>query len=95
MIHTVFQTAKKEVRKFSKEYEKSLAYFIIMLTPMTPHFAATLWQGFTSASGRLLADCDEIQWNENVIKQKWPKLDKDFILPFMITVSRIVPNCNM
>lgn len=58
-----------------------------MLTPMAPHFAATLWHGFTSAPGRLLIDSDEINWNENVIKQKWPKLDKNQSLPFIVRVN--------
>ncbi|XP_065209388.1 probable leucine--tRNA ligase, mitochondrial [Planococcus citri] len=86
-LTNTLRNSKREVRKYSKEYEKCLAYFIIMLAPMTPHFAATLWHGFTSAPGHLLTDCDEINWNENVMKQKWPKLDKDYILPFKITIN--------
>lgn len=61
----------------SEEYEKSLSVLIIMLAPIMPNFAATLWTAFCSAEGRLTTNDEEIAWNKNVMLQKWPKMDDD------------------
>ena len=75
------------MRKYSKEYELTLGQFIIMLAPIMPHFAATLWFGFTSASGRLITECKEIDWNANVLKQKWPVVADDTSVEIAYRVS--------
>ncbi|XP_065209389.1 leucine--tRNA ligase, mitochondrial-like [Planococcus citri] len=76
----ILRKPAREVRKYSKEYEKSLATFLITLAPLAPHFASTLWQGFVSAPDRICG-VDEINWDENMLKQKWPKVDPDYMLP--------------
>lgn len=94
VLFIYLQRPKREVRKYSKEYEKVLAATIIMLAPVTPHFAATLWFGFTSAPGRLNTDCHEINWNENVLKQKWPTIDGEYEVPLYCKV-KLFNNFNM
>lgn len=65
--------------KYSAEYEKLLAVQIVMLAPMAPHFASTLWSGFVSAPGRINLNWDQISWDDNVMNQKWPQVDNDFV----------------
>lgn len=57
-----------------------------MLAPIMPHFAATLWMAFCSAEGRLTTNDGEIEWNENVMLQKWPKMDDDYDIPVTLRV---------
>ncbi len=57
-----------------------------MLTPITPHFAAALWQGFTEATGRVNTECDEINWDLDVLHQKWPSIDANFEVPIYLKV---------
>lgn len=40
----------------SEEFERTLAAQIIMLSPVTPHFASELWAGFSS-----MAACPSIK----------------------------------
>lgn len=61
-----------------------------MLTPIAPHFAATLWYGFTAAPHRINIDSDEINWKANVFQQKWPKMDEDFKVPLRVKVKFVV-----
>lgn len=71
----------------SAEYEKLLAVQIIMLAPMAPHFASALWSGFVSAPGRINTNWEQINWENDVISQKWPQVDSDYILNFYCVVS--------
>jgi len=73
--------------KFSAEYEKLLAVQIIMLTPMAPHYASALWSGFVSAPGRINHKWEQINWENDVIDQKWPQVDDDCILNLYCVVS--------
>jgi len=66
--------------KYSAEYERLLATQIIMLAPMAPHFASTLWSGFVSAPGRINQNWEQICWENDVIDQKWPQVDSDYVL---------------
>lgn len=34
----------------SEEFERTLAAQIIMISPLTPHYASELWAGFSSAA---------------------------------------------
>ncbi|VVC31618.1 Hypothetical protein CINCED_3A018979 [Cinara cedri] len=77
----------KEVVKYSAEYEKLLAVQIIMLAPIAPHFASALWSGFVSATGRLNQDYENISWEDDVINQKWPEVDIDYIFSLYCLVG--------
>lgn len=57
-----------------------------MLAPMAPHFASTLWMGFVSAPGRINQNWEQINWENDVISQKWPQVDSDYILSFYCVV---------
>lgn len=57
-----------------------LAVQIVMLAPMAPHFASTLWAGFVSAPGRINVNWDQISWDNNVMNQKWPQVDNNYVL---------------
>jgi len=52
-----------------------------MLAPMAPHFASALWNGFISAPGHINQN-----WENDVINQKWPKVDNDYILSLYCVV---------
>lgn len=51
-----------------------------MLAPMAPHFASALWSGFVSAPGRINKNWEQINWEDDVINQKWPQVDNDYTL---------------
>lgn len=76
----------REVRKYSVEYERALAAFIIMLAPIIPHMAASMWCGFSAAPGRLTPESKEINRNADVLQQTWPKIDDDYKLPLSFLV---------
>ena len=58
-----------------------------MLAPIMPHFAATLWYGFTSAPGRLIEESMELDYEANILKQKWPTVAKDTNVDLIYRVS--------
>lgn len=58
-----------------------------MLTPMAPHFSSALWSGFVSAPGRINHKWEQINWENDVINQKWPEVDSDYILNLYCVVS--------
>lgn len=57
-----------------------------MLAPMAPHFASALWSGFVSAPGRLNQNWDQISWEGDVMSQKWPQVDNDYVLNLFCVV---------
>ncbi|XP_032528867.2 probable leucine--tRNA ligase, mitochondrial [Danaus plexippus] len=71
----------------SKEFELALANLIVMLSPITPHFCSELWAGFLSAPHRLSNNIDAIDWNKEVLQQKWPKVDSKYPLSFLCKVD--------
>lgn len=82
------------IRKASKpcvargpEYERVLAAQIIMLAPLAPHFASELWAGFCSAPHRLAPADGELQWERDVLGQRWPKVDLDYCMKVNVKVS--------
>jgi len=86
-ILILLQKTPKELIKYSAEYERLLAVQIIMLTPMAPHFTSALWSGFVSAPGRINHKWEQINWENDVIHQKWPQVDSDYILNLYCVVS--------
>lgn len=76
-----------EVIAKSKEFEKALAVLIIMLSPVTPHFCSELWAGFLSAPCRTNDLSNLINWQENVLNQRWPIVDESYQLSFLCKVD--------
>ncbi|XP_060853600.1 leucine--tRNA ligase, mitochondrial [Rhopalosiphum padi] len=89
-LTNILRKSPKELIKYSAEYERLLAVQIIMLTPMAPHFASALWSGFVSAPGRINHKWDQINWENDVINQKWPQVDSDYILNLYCVVNNAV-----
>ncbi|XP_025411846.1 probable leucine--tRNA ligase, mitochondrial isoform X2 [Sipha flava] len=89
-LTNVLRKSSKELVKYSTEYEKLLAVQIIMIAPMAPHFASALWSGFVSAPGRINENWDQINWNDDVINQKWPQVDCDYTLKLYCLVNNAV-----
>lgn len=73
--------------RYSKQYERALASQIIMLAPMAPHFASELWSKFASASNRINSSSTELQWDKDVLSQKWPEIDQHYQLDLAIKVN--------
>ncbi|XP_039757439.1 probable leucine--tRNA ligase, mitochondrial isoform X2 [Pararge aegeria] len=71
----------------SKEYEKSLASLIIMLSIITPHFGCELWAGMRSAPNRICDNADGIDWNQEVVQQRWPIVDESYPLSLQCKVD--------
>lgn len=86
MIFT-FQRAPKHIIRYGKQYERALAAQLIMLAPMAPHFASELWSKFASTSNRINSSSAELQWNEDVLAQKWPEIDQHYQLDLAIKVN--------
>ncbi|XP_014217387.1 probable leucine--tRNA ligase, mitochondrial [Copidosoma floridanum] len=87
------QSLTNKIRKSSKlcvarsrEYERALAVQIIMLAPIAPHFASELWAGFCSAPNRIVED-GEIDWDKDVLEQRWPEVDMEYELKVDVTVN--------
>jgi len=70
----------------SREYERTLAVQIIMLTPFAPHFAFELWATFCFVKHHLI-DNNEVSLDKDVLEQKWPEIDMDYKLVLNVYVS--------
>ncbi|XP_073839424.1 leucyl-tRNA synthetase, mitochondrial isoform X2 [Musca autumnalis] len=79
--------APKHVMRYSKQFERALASQIIMLAPMAPHFASELWSKFASASNRINSSSNELQWDKDVLSQKWPEIDQHYQLDLAVKVN--------
>lgn len=73
--------------RYGKQYERALASQLIMLAPMAPHFASELWLKFATAPHRLNATSAELQWEEDVLSQKWPEIDQNYQLDLAIRIN--------
>lgn len=71
-----------------REFERALAAQIIMLAPIAPHFASELWAGFCSAPHRISND-GEIQWDKDVLDQRWPDIDMEYEIKLKVKVTII------
>ncbi|XP_075972098.1 leucyl-tRNA synthetase, mitochondrial [Anticarsia gemmatalis] len=76
-----------EVVARSEEFEKALAALIIMLAPVTPHFCSELWAGFLSAPNRISSESNLINWQQDVLHQKWPTVDDHYKLSLLCKVD--------
>lgn len=57
-----------------------------MLAPIAPHFASELWSGFVAAPNRLNTT-EEIDWDKDVLEQKWPKIDRNYNMDIVCQVQ--------
>ncbi|XP_050728136.1 probable leucine--tRNA ligase, mitochondrial isoform X2 [Eriocheir sinensis] len=69
------------ITMLSEEFERTLAAQIIMLSPLTPHFASELWAGFSS-----VAACPSIKKELPLTEQPWPEVDQDYPLPLRYSI---------
>lgn len=76
-----------EVVAKSKEFEKTLAALIIMVSPIMPHFSSELWAGFLSAPYRACETSSLINWQEGLLDQRWPTVDEDYKLSLLCKVD--------
>ncbi|XP_055913917.1 leucine--tRNA ligase, mitochondrial [Eupeodes corollae] len=79
--------ASKDVIKYGKHFERALATQIIMLAPMAPHFASELWSKLISTPNRLNEKLEDIQWDKDVLEQRWPDVDSEYQLDLTIKVN--------
>lgn len=73
-----------DVSQSSKAYERALADLIIMISPMAPHFASELWSGLKSH-----ALYESHDWAANVLDQRWPTPDRDFLMPLTYRINNV------
>lgn len=81
------QRAPKAVVRGGKEFEAALATQLILLAPLAPHFASECWYRLSSCPNRPDDQRLLIDWNEDVLQQKWPEVDGDYNLDFTIYVN--------
>ncbi|XP_067646344.1 leucine--tRNA ligase, mitochondrial [Eurosta solidaginis] len=79
--------APKHIIHYGPQYERALASQIIMLAPMAPHFASELWSKFVATPNRLNIESTELQWDRDVLEQRWPDTDLDYKLDLTIKVN--------
>lgn len=73
--------------KFNPQYERSLGNLFIMFSPIAPLFASECWSKFLSVPNRVDTSETNLKWNEDVLEQNWPTVDKNFADIFVIRVS--------
>ncbi|XP_077285543.1 leucyl-tRNA synthetase, mitochondrial [Arctopsyche grandis] len=88
------QTLTKYIKKvkndfigLSSEYELALAAQFLMLAPIAPHFACELWAGLISAEKRINKTSHLIDWEKNILNQKWPVVDPNYSLDVLIMIG--------
>lgn len=70
-----------------RQFEATLAAQLIMLAPLAPHFASECWYRLASAPKKVDPCPFGIDWNKDVLDQKWPEVDMDYNLDFTIYVN--------
>lgn len=73
--------------KSGREFEATLAAQLIMLAPLAPHFASECWYRLASAQNKVDETSETIDWNKDVLEQKWPEVHEDYNLDFTIYVN--------
>ncbi|CAG0894173.1 unnamed protein product [Cyprideis torosa] len=68
----------------SKNYEKALADLLITASPIIPHLASELWERMSSVGSK---DIPGINWSAPVLRQSWPEVDMDYVLPLLICLN--------
>eukprot|EP00094_Tigriopus_californicus_P004433 TCALIF_04272-PA protein Name:"Similar to SPAC4G8.09 Putative leucine--tRNA ligase, mitochondrial (Schizosaccharomyces pombe (strain 972 / ATCC 24843))" AED:0.13 eAED:0.13 QI:25/0.87/0.88/1/0.5/0.33/9/42/765 len=65
------------VKRDCVEFQRGLATAIILMTPMSPHFCAELWEGLRQVK---VKQCPNYRWDKTVFHQDWPQMDRDWKL---------------
>lgn len=82
-----FQRAPKDVIKYGAQFELSLAAQIIMIAPLAPHFASECWFRLANAPNKINTDNSIINWDLDVMSQRWPEVNQDYGLEFTIYIN--------
>ncbi|XP_055373598.1 leucine--tRNA ligase, mitochondrial [Condylostylus longicornis] len=86
-LTNALRRAPKNVIKFGSHYETALAAQLIMLAPIAPHFASELWSRFCSTPNRINTNLVDIEWDRDVLRQKWPDIDMEYNLDFTVKIN--------
>lgn len=54
---------------------------------MAPHFASEMWSRFLLAPNRKNQSPQEINWDEDILKQQWPEVDAEFPLTISVRIN--------
>lgn len=73
--------------KYNPLYERTLGNLFIMFSPIAPLFASECWSKLLSVPNRIDTNTTSLKWNEDVLEQNWPTVDKNFADIFVIRVS--------
>lgn len=88
LLSTLRKYARTNVA-LAPEYEHCLADFLIMISPIMPHFAAECWKGFSEAA----EGADSYDIKKTILEQLWPKVDPTFMIPIkLVNKSNEVQN---
>lgn len=66
--------------KNTKTYYKSIRSLLLMLSPMAPHIASEMWHSLVSQGPQLNGDWFGDSSNLNILDQKWPVYNPDYLL---------------
>lgn len=83
----MLQKFSKQTMKYNAQYAQTLGNLFIMFSPIAPLFASECWSKFLSVPNRIGTDTNGLKWNEDVLEQNWPTVDKNFADIFVIRVS--------
>lgn len=77
--------------KHGAQYERALATLIRLMAPIAPHFASELWSLFLATPNRVNVGentmIDDIDWDGDVMQQRWPIVDDAYELDLIFKVS--------
>lgn len=48
-----------------------------MISPIAPLFASECWSKFLSVPNRIDTDAIHVNWEKDVVEQRWPSVDQD------------------
>lgn len=83
------QKFPKNIIKHSSQYERALGNLFIMFSPIAPLFASECWSKFLSVPNRVDTNSKNLKWNDDVLEQNWPNVDKNIDDILVIKVSEI------
>ncbi|GFO02735.1 leucine--tRNA ligase [Plakobranchus ocellatus] len=73
-----------EISRNSRAYERALGDLLVMISPIAPHFTSELWVGLRSCTMY-----DSHDWACDVLDQRWPQLDDDFMMPLTYRINNV------
>lgn len=63
-----------------------------MFSPIAPLFASECWSKFISVTNRLDTENTRLNWDKDVLQQRWPDVDKNIGDIAVIRVNRYHSN---